>query len=126
MSQAREKFFAVALIAKDTTSRWRPRSARPQYEPNFQQYEMAKDSAGRSIQAAMGITPLPDAAQRRNQKSGVALEKIDDMESLGSFQFIDRFENGFLYNMGWQINEMITPIMDTQRDMPISQPDGKR
>ena len=96
------------------------------FTPNFQEWEVAKDSVGRSIQAAMGITPLPDAAQRRSQKSGVALEKIEDMESLGSFQFIDRYENGFLHNMGWQINELITPILDTPREMPISKPDGSR
>jgi len=74
----------------------------------------------------MGIAPLPDAAQRRNQKSGVALEKIDDMISLGAFPFVDRFENGYLHNAGWQINELITPVYDTQREMPIAQPDGKR
>lgn len=103
-----------------------PPPQRPQWAPNFQIWEIAKDAAARAIQAGMGITPLPDAAQRRNQKSGVALEKIDDMESLGSFHFVDRYENGFLHNMGWQINELITPILDTQREMPISQPDGKR
>ena len=103
-----------------------PPPQRPQWTPNFQVWEIAKDAAARAIQAGMGITPLPDAAQRRNQKSGVALEKIDDMESLGSFHFVDRYENGFLHNMGWQINELITPILDTQREMPVSQPDGKR
>ena len=46
--------------------------------------------------------------------------------SLGSFPFVDRFETCFLHNMGWQINELITPVLDTQRDMPIAQPDGKR
>ena len=103
-----------------------PPPSRPQWTPNFQEWEVAKDSAGRSIQAAMGISFLPDAAQRRNQKSGVALEKIDDMESLGAVRFVDRYENGFLHNMGWQINELITPILDTQQEMPISQPDGTR
>ena len=103
-----------------------PPPARPVWVPNFQVWEIAKESAIRAIQAGMGITPLPDAAQRRNQKSGVALEKIDDMISLGAYPFVDRFENGFLHNMGWQINELITPVIDTQREMPIAQPDGKR
>lgn len=103
-----------------------PPPTRPQWTPNFAVWEVAKDSAGRSVQSAMGITPLPDAAQRRNQKSGVALEKIDDMESLGSFQFVDRYENCFLHNMGFQVNELITPILDTQREVPVSLPDGKR
>lgn len=100
--------------------------ARPQYQPNFQQYELAKDSASRALQSSMGISPLPDAAQRRNQKSGVALEKMDDMESLGSFHFIDRYENCFLHNLAWQMNELIAPILDTQQEMPVSQPDGSR
>lgn len=96
------------------------------FSPEFETWEVAIDARTRSIQAAMGISPMPDAAQRRNQKSGVALEKMDDMESMGSFHFIDRYENGFLYNMGWQINELIEPILDTQREMPTSTPDGKR
>ena len=103
-----------------------PPPARPSWVPNFEIWEVAKEAAIRAIQAGMGIAPLPDAAQRRNQKSGVALEKIDDMISLGAFPFIDRFENGYLYNAGWQINELITPVLDTQREMPIAQPDGKR
>ena len=103
-----------------------PLPSRPQYAANFQQYEIAKDSAGRSLQTSMGIAPLPTAAQRANQKSGVALEKIDDMENLGSYHFVDRYENCYLHNMGWQINELITPILDTQREMPVSEPDGSR
>ena len=103
-----------------------PPPAFQDYTPNFQEWEVAKDAAARSLQASMGITPLPTAAQRRNEKSGVALEKIDDMESLGSFHFVDRFENGFLRNMGFQLNELIKPIMDTTREMPVAKPDGSR
>ena len=113
-------------IVLDAGGAQAPPPARPNWVPNFEIWEVAKEAAIRAIQAGMGIAPLPDAAQRRSQKSGVALEKIDDMISLGAFPFIDRFENGYLYNAGWQINELITPILDTQRDMPISQPDGKR
>ncbi len=96
------------------------------FSPDFQSWELAKDAAGRSVQASMGITPLPTAAQRANQKSGVALEKIQDEEDIGTQAFLDNFENGFLHNLGWQINELITPIMDTEQEIPISEPDGKR
>lgn len=102
-----------------------PPPQRPQWMPNFQQYELAKDSARRSIQAAMGITPLPTAAQRSNEKSGLALEKIQNQEQIGSFHFTDNFDR-FMHNLGWQVNELITPIIDTPRDMPISNPDGTR
>ena len=103
-----------------------PLPTRPEWTPHFDVWELAKDAAGRAIQAAIGISFLPDAAQRRNQKSGVALEKIDDMENLGATAFVDRYENGFLHNCGWQINELITPILDTQREVPITKPDGTR
>jgi hypothetical protein len=35
----------------------------------------------------MGITPLPTPAQRANQKSGVAFERIEKSERIGSFHF---------------------------------------
>lgn len=101
-----------------------PPPARPQWTPNFQVYEIAKDSARRSIQSAMGITPLPTAAQRNNEKSGIALEKIETQESVGSFHFQDNFTNGYLHNMGWQLNELIEPILDTAREVPIEEADG--
>ena len=97
---------------------WQP------FSPDFGSWEAVKDSLRRSIQAAMGITPLPTAAQRDNEKSGVALEKINTQESVGSFHFKDNYTGGFLHNMGWQINELIKPIMDTQREAPAVKPDG--
>jgi hypothetical protein len=102
-----------------------PPPARPQYEANFQQWEIAKDSASRAIQRSMGIAPLPTAALRAGEKSGVALEKIQDQEAIGSFHFSDNFDR-FLHNLGWQINELITPILDTQREQAVTEPDGTR
>ena len=100
-----------------------PPPSRLPWTPNFQAYEVAKDSIRRSIQAAMGITPLPTAAQRDSEKSGVALEKISTQESIGSFHFTDNFDRA-LQNLGWQVNELIGPIYDTQREVPIEKPDG--
>jgi Phage P22-like portal protein len=100
-----------------------PLATRPQWVPNFQVYEIAKDSARRSIQAAMGISPLPTAAQRDSEKSGIALERIDTQESIGSFHLSDNFDRA-LQNCGWQINELISEIYDTQREVPIEKADG--
>jgi hypothetical protein len=116
-------FIEYDIVGEGLTTPIAP-PARPQWEPNFQVYEIAKDSARRSIQSAMGITPLPTAAQRDSEKSGVALEKIDNQEAVGSFHFQDNFTNGFLYNMGWQLNDLIEPIFDTQREVPIENADG--
>src|SRR5262249_33658900 len=63
-----------------------------QFTPNFQEFEIAKDSCRRAIQAAMGISPLPTAAQRDSEKSGVALEKMQTAEAIGSFHFVEGFE----------------------------------
>jgi hypothetical protein len=71
----------------------------------------------------MGISPLPTAAQRDSEKSGVALQKIETQESIGSFHFTDNFDRA-LQNLGWQVNELIEPIYDTQRELPIEKPDG--
>lgn len=119
-------FVQYDAITDATGQNTLPPPARPQYVANFQQYEIAKDSAERSILSTLGNATLPMEAQRRTQKSGVAVERIDEIESLGNFHFVDRYENGYLHNMGWQINELITHIYDTQREMPITQPDGTR
>lgn len=126
MNKIPHSYIKIRATTEATGQEVLPLPSRPQYQPNFQAYEIAKDSTERSLQAAMGITPLPTAAQRNNEKSGVALERIDDMESLGTFHFVDRYENGFLHNMGWQVNELITKIYDTPREVPITQPDGQR
>lgn len=93
-----------------------PPPTRPQFQPNAQAYEMSKESWRRSIQAAMGITPLPTAAQRQNEKSGVALERIETQQSVGAYHFTANFKRS-LQNAGFQLNELITKILDTPRQI---------
>lgn len=124
LSKVPHAFVEADVVIDAASGQLLPLPHRESFDAPFQEYEVAKDAAARALQASMGITPLPTAAQRRNEKSGVALERIDDMEALGSFHFVDRYENCFLHNMGWQINEMIGPIYDTQRQMPMAEPDG--
>jgi hypothetical protein len=69
-----------------------PLPQRQPFTPNFGAYEVAKDSSRRAIQAAMGITPLPTAAQRSNEKSKIAMDKIETMEATGSYHFIDGYD----------------------------------
>lgn len=115
--------FVEADIVLDSTNQPLPLPSRLPWTPNFQAYEVAKDSVRRSIQAAMGITPLPTAAQRDSEKSGIALERIETQESIGSFHFTDNFDRA-LQNLGWQTNELIAPIYDTQREVPTEEADG--
>jgi hypothetical protein len=69
-----------------------PLPTRVPFTPNFTAYEVAKDSCRRAVQAAMGIMPMPTAAQRQNEKSGVALQRIQEEESLGSYHFVDGYD----------------------------------
>jgi hypothetical protein len=88
-----------------------PPPSRPQFMPNAQAYEIARESWRRAIQAAFGLTPLPTSAQRQNEKSGVALEKIQNQEAIGSFHFTDKFVAA-LHNTGQQLNELITKLAE--------------
>jgi hypothetical protein len=102
-----------------------PMPTRTPFQPNFQEYELAIESKKRAIQAAMGISPLPTAAQRNNEKSGIALERIQTQEDRGTFHFADNYDR-YLKNVGWQVNELIDTVYDTARTVPIVQADGKR
>lgn len=99
-----------------------PPPTRPAFIPNAQAYEIGKESWRRSIQAAMGITALPTAAQRQNEKSGVALSRIETQQSIGAYHFTDNFDRSLEY-AGRQLDELITKVMDTPRQVSIRQPD---
>lgn len=115
-------YIQVDPLVDGATGQVLPLPTRPQFTPNFAGIEIAKESARRSIQSAMGISPLPTSAQRRNEKSGIALQQMEQSESVGSFHFVDNYK-GFLHNAGWQMNELIEPIYDTGRTVPVVQRD---
>lgn len=88
-----------------------PMPTRNQYAPNIQAYEIAYERWRRSHQAAIAGNPLPTDAQKINDKSGVALEKIQDAGAVGAFHFTDNFVR-FLTNTGLQLNELITKLAE--------------
>ncbi len=112
-------------IVYDQAGQARPRPTRTQYVPNCQAFEIGIDSKRRAIQSAMGITPLPTAAQRDNQKSGVALDKITQQTSIGSYHFVDKFEMsldlGCRVILGW-----MPPTYVGEREESLEGRDGKR
>ena len=105
----------MAYIEVNVPDDWNPQwgpppiPTRPQFQPNAQAYESAFQQWRMSIQAAVGVTPLPTAAQRATEKSGIALQRIQSQESMGSFHFTDNFVRA-LTNTGIQINELITEL----------------
>jgi hypothetical protein len=99
-----------------------PLPTRLPFTPNYAAYEAGFERWRRSLQAAMGISPLPTAAQRQNEKSGVALERIQTQQAVGSFHFTDNFDRS-VENAGRQINELITKVIDTERSLAVRNPD---
>lgn len=99
-----------------------PLPSRPQYVPNAAAYEMAREAWRRAVQAAVGISPLPTSAQRQNEKSGVALEKIQTQEAVGSYHFLDN-ANRALVNYGRQMEELIDKGMTAGRHVGIKNKD---
>lgn len=99
-----------------------PLPARQPFQPNFAAYEVVCEATRRAIQAAMGISPLPTAAQRQNEKSGIALGKIQQQEQIGSFHFIDNYKRS-IEHAGRIYDDLIPKIYDTARDVHIRKPD---
>jgi hypothetical protein len=99
-----------------------PLPTRLQFTPNFSQYIVAEDSCRRAVQAAMGISPLPTAAQRQNEKSGIALERIQQSQTIGSFHFNDRFDM-FLCLAGKVMNSWIDVVYNTEQELTLRKAD---
>lgn len=91
-----------------------PPPARPAYDPPVQALEMGKESARRAVQSAMGVMPMPTMAQRQNEKSGKALERIQDETQKGSYHFVDNYERSLMH-AGRIIEDLLPKIYDSAR-----------
>ncbi len=118
-------YVQVDPVVDGATGQVLPLPTRPQFQPNFGAYEVLKEAHKRDIQAAMGISPLPTAAQRQNEKSGVALSKIQSQEQVGSFHFVDSFYAALEY-AARVIESYIPVVYDTERTVPMHKPDDTR
>lgn len=85
---------------------------------HLQALELCAEGARRAIQAAMGVSPLPTQAQRRNEKSGVALEHMEDSAQRGSFHFTDHFDAAVV-RTGQILDEWIPETYDAARDVVV-------
>jgi hypothetical protein len=94
-----------------------PPSRQP-YEPPIAGLEMGAEGARRAIQAAIGQSPLPSSAQRHNDKSGVALQTIEDSGQRGNFHFVDHHDEG-VQRIGAILNECIPFYYDTMREVSV-------
>jgi hypothetical protein len=115
-------FLQADPITDATSGTVLPLPRREPFTPNFAQYETAKESCRRAVQAAMGISPLPTSAQRQNEKSGVALERIQAQQQIGSFHFTDNYERALAF-AGRVIDSWIPVVYDTEREIALGKPD---
>lgn len=110
----------VYLEAKATTEATGqtvlPLPVRQPWDPQVHNLEVIAEAARRAIQAAMGTTPLPTAAQRKNEKSGVALESIRQSEQQGSFHFVDAYESAVTQG-GVILEDLLPHYYDAARDI---------
>lgn len=100
-----------------------PLPQRNPYDPPLQQIEIAKEAARRAIQSALGSTPLPTAAQRQNEKSGIALQRIADLGQAGNFHFVDHYLD-MITQVGVIGEDLLDKIYDTPRQVPIRKANG--
>lgn len=76
------------------------------------------ESTRRAIQSAMGTGFLPTQAQRQNEKSGKALERINSSAQKGAFHFDDHFDEG-VTRTGKILDEVIPAYFDTKQDTSV-------
>ncbi len=94
-------------------------------EPQIGQYETAAESFRRSVQAAMGGSPLPTSAQRQNEKSGVALQRIEQSTDEGNFHYLDNFDRA-LERAGRMMDAVLDVVYDTpNRSVPFNDEAGE-
>lgn len=108
----------------DMTGQLLPLPQRNPLAADISTYLMSAESWRRAIQSAMAMSFLPSEAQKQNEKSGVALEKIRESGQRGSFHFSDHF-NGMIRRLGEIGEDLMDKAIDSTRDVTVIEPDGK-
>lgn len=85
---------------------------------HLQSLELCAEGARRAIQAAAAAGFLPTAAQRRSEKSGIALEKIDQSAQRGSFHFNDHYKD-MVRQTGVVFEDLFDKVYDTARTLGV-------
>lgn len=111
-------FIEADPLTEATGNQILPLPQRMPYEPPIQALEILAESSRRSIQAAAGSSPLPTQAQRRNEKSGVALKRIEEMAQVGSYHYGDHYDD-MIEHVGVMGEDLMDKIYDTAREVAV-------
>jgi len=124
LNSAYHPYLQYDVMIDGNTGQPMPPPQRVQLTPDFQAYSIGADVCRRAIQAAMGITPLPTAAQRQNQKSGVALSKIQSEQAIGSYHLVDSYDRAIKLT-GRIMNLWLSETDLGETTKPVRLADGK-
>jgi hypothetical protein len=80
----------------------------------FAVIEAAAEGYKRAIQSALGMYNTSVGKHDTNAQSGVAVQKLDDQSSQGSFHLIDNFD-GYLQHVGTILDDQLDYVYDTPR-----------
>lgn len=100
-----------------------PIPVQTQFTPNFQEYEIAKQSLRQSIQAAIGYYNASIGKHDTNAKSGIAIKQLEGQSDTGSFHFIDNYKR-FIEHVGRVLDERLDVYYDGTRETGFRSEDG--
>jgi len=99
----------------------------PQYgmrAPDISGYEIARESFRRDVQNALGRYSTGDHRLGSTKvTSGVALKELDKSGDLGSYHFIDHYDDMIMF-LGEQLDDLLPYYDDTDKEVAIRLPDG--
>lgn len=96
------------------------------FNPQIQALEVGAESARRGVMAAMGGDTLPTVAQRQNQKSGIALERIDEAQNVGFYHFQKAYRD-MIAHAGRILVDLISVVYGFDgAEIPVMLPDETR
>lgn len=90
----------------------------------LQGIELVKEGFRRAIQSAMGSNFLPTQAQRHNEKSGRALDKIDQVAAQGTYHFVYAYD-GLIRQTAVIGEDLMDKIYDFKGKVGVMAADGK-
>jgi hypothetical protein len=90
---------------------------------HLQAIEVVKEGFRRSIQSAMGSNFLPTQAQKSNEKSGKALNAMEQAATQGTYHFVNSFED-MLRQVGVIEEDLIPYIYSQQGETGVMEADG--
>jgi hypothetical protein len=113
--------FAKA-VTESTGQQILPLPQRNVSEPAIQALSVGAEECRRAVLSALGESALPTSAQRQNEKSRVALDKIEQSRQKGTYHFFDHYK-GMIRHVGCLFEAAFDTFYDTKREIAVRRRD---